>query len=859
MAIIYYVDAIASGGKTYAAVSHLALLAELGYKIIFAGPTMDLLDECYKGMRTRFPDITCATIHSRSQVKKPFREILKFMETQRHKKTGAVLFMAQASLPMLNMTMRQGWHIVVDEVPPATESTELTLVSKPFRDRLKIIPMGPKYCLIKPVRDTYWKGILAGDKPTWVESPTTGLMVRADYTKFANLILKPHYDVWGITEEWSDGAIADKELVKHIFTELRPDYLEGFSGYPTVMGALIKDTLLYRLWTINHGVEWKENKKITPYRDAHDNGALLDIQYFSERNFSKYMRDSLYVPGSGSGTVLDQMFKAVDHQFGREPFGYMVNKDRETEVVKAFAGQGVKLPNKPHGLNCYQHLDNIAVFSALNLTKAHAAWLEFRGVSGDELKLSLSCQDTYQAIMRGSLRNESQTRKSVFVPDRVSAGYIHALFPGSKISRNLYGLDNEKPESKNRGRDVAPAEREKARREENRLNLQKGMILSTGLDFPKIVHDSRIRYTMVHDSGKMIVSSLEKDEIGMSLFENIYSNTPFGFCKWNSIDDFIALLWQWHQETTESKKSNILICPSIFDPELARRAGDLNGKGELKKRGRSAVVSSVGIWLDNDWGDMTKEQFMDLFPDLQMVICNSYSSTSDCEKWRVWIPTTCAMGYNPETKKVDLYMHITKQIRHKVENHGIGYRSAQWITTWYTKYKQKYGHYDVDPPYLCHGFDWSKTYPENLLYLPCQAATGAADSFFIDLRGGLRKPLNVERWISHPIIDLRPSPLPEAVAAPTTPVLSVVTPVAKLQAALYANSRQYQIDQAIATWKMCNFPEHRNAGWFNLAKELRNIGLTRAENTAKLRSEPNLKSDQKNAIDRIIKTLYKES
>jgi hypothetical protein len=58
---------------------------------------------------------------------------------------------------------------------------------------------------------------------------------------------------------------------------------------------------------------------------------------------------------------------------------------------------------------------------------------------------------------------------------------------------------------------------------------------------------------------------------------------------------------------------------------------------------------------------------------------------------------------------------------------------------------------------------------------------------------------------------------------------------------------------------MCNFPEHRNAGWFNLAKELRNIGLTRAENTAKLRSEPNLKSDQKNAIDRIIKTLYKES
>ena len=50
-----------------------------------------------------------------------------------------------------------------------------------------------------------------------------------------------------------------------------------------------------------------------------------------------------------------------------------------------------------------------------------------------------------------------------------------------------------------------------------------------------------------------------------------------------------------------------------------------------------------GIWLDNDGGDLTHQEFARLFPRLRMVICNSYSSTPEKPRWRVFIPTTVAM------------------------------------------------------------------------------------------------------------------------------------------------------------------------------------------------------------------------
>ena len=915
---IYYVDTIASGGKTFAALKRLALLAAAGNKIIFAGATKEVLNQCYQDMQERYPEVYCVCIHSDTQEAKSLPTIQKFMRSQWQWGKGCVLFITQAALPFVP---RKGWRLVVDEVPNATDSLELDHISRGVRQSLNIIPMGPKYCVIRPKRPGYWKSIVQGKKPQWVTSPQSGLQVSKDYKDFAVLLLKPHYDVWGITEEWSQTSSADPFAKKHIFTELRPDCYAGFDGVPTIMAAMIKDTLLYHLWMINHGVIWEENKHIKPRHNQHNNGRLLEIQYFSERNFSKYLRDSDYVAGSGLGPVLHQMFRAVEHQFGAEDFAYMCNKDRAEHCEEAFAGRGDRLPNKPHGLNCYQHLHRVAIFSALNLKAAHAAWLDFRGISGDEIKQALSCQDTYQAVMRISLRNAYDTTpKSAFVPDRASAEYIARVFPGCQIKRNLLGLDNAPPASKNRGRDVQSAERKRDYRLEQALQLGKGVFLldsaekkvneinspifvprpidilsvwdtfgapapnqdvPLGMSLFRNKHSSLDRRDSAEKKANEINSpifvrrpidilslsdtfgavALNQDTpldtpLGMSLFRNKHSSDPFALLRWTDIESFVSQLRIWHADSVPSKEANALISPSVFDPELARQAGDFNDKGKLKKRGRAAVRSSIGIWLDNDWGDMKKEQFAELFPELRMVICNSYSSEPDMEKYRVWIPTTCGMS-------PDLYMHITTQIRDRVERHGAGYRSAQWASLWFIKYAEKHGNMNADPPYLIHGFDWSKTYPENMMYLPCQAGAGPEASFFLDLQGGLRAPLDVDKWITHSIVNKRPALPDEPLPADLTPKAQSPIPMSQAKARLVAalqqtntTSRQMLIDNAIASWHMSDISDHRIAGFFRLAARLKDIGLSRPENGDILRAEAT-QSAQRNDITRILKTLYR--
>jgi len=75
---------------------------------------------------------------------------------------------------------------------------------------------------------------------------------------------------------------------------------------------------------------------------------------------------------------------------------------------------------------------------------------------------------------------------------------------------------------------------------------------------------------------------------------------------------------------------------------------------------------------------MTINEFTALFPQLRIVVYNSFKSTAAAPRWRVFIPTTHAMT-------TELYMDITTQIKQIIEQHGVGYRSEQWLYQWFKK------------------------------------------------------------------------------------------------------------------------------------------------------------------------------
>ena len=120
-------------------------------------------------------------------------------------------------------------------------------------------------------------------------------------------------------------------------------------------------------------------------------------------------------------------------------------------------------------------------------------------------------------------------------------------------------------------------------------------------------------------------------------------------------------------------------------------------------------------------GDLTHEEFARLFPRLRMVIINSYSSTPEAPRWRVFIPTTIAMP-------IAAHRAIAEQIMRTVNR--AGYWSKKQLEANERIKSRKH-----------HGFDMGKLTPSSLFYLPCQAEN-PAHSFFIDHNSPGRAPID---------------------------------------------------------------------------------------------------------------------
>jgi len=206
---------------------------------------------------------------------------------------------------------------------------------------------------------------------------------------------------------------------------------------------------------------------------------------------------------------------------------------------------------------------------------------------------------------------------------------------------------------------------------------------------------------------------------GGSLFYRRRDKDPFGTIMLD-FPAFVEWLRQQHSRTIAWKTQNQYFSPSIYDPDIP------NPKG--RKRGKVNIVGSLGIWLDNDGGVFSPEQFAVLFPILQFVATNTYTTTSTRRKYRLVISTDSLMSS-------EVYELIAKHIVARIA--------------------------EVCPD---HGFDIGKLHAASMLLLPCQAKQRGA-SFFQVYDDPSGKPFNVTEWV-RAAIDAEKEPEPCRVAPP---------------------------------------------------------------------------------------------
>jgi hypothetical protein len=404
------------------------------------------------------------------------------------------------------------------------------------------------------------------------------------------------------------------------------------------------------------------------------------------------------------------------------------------------------------------------------------------------------------------------------VPDLNAARYLQGLFPGSRIERLDVGLPegalvNKGGRPRKYSSNAARvAQQRKAAREKLLNPLREVIGKRLSQDHLK---DGESEYNTRAENPIEFLSTIGMAVSDGSLFSGKNRSQPFGYLSCQTIDGFMYMLKAFHSRKLPRKEDNQLISPSLFDPALSPD----------HDRGRENVVYCRHLYLDFENGDLKPEEFPDLFPQLRMIVTNTFNHTPENPRFRVVIPTS-------DVVPPEVYSILQSQITSKLEEAGY---TVEETTT-----KKKIARTNT----LRSGLDTGKQAPESLFYLPSQAQN-PKDSFFRYYDDQGREILDAMIWVENSLIPIAPEPAEWD----------------RRDDERSDTIDQAAVDSAVARWQTT--PKgHGHDAFFQLAVDLRGAGMGAADIKATLQIEAQSvrsKRDRNAEIRSILETLRKKS
>jgi hypothetical protein len=784
MQTIYYVDALAGAGKTHSAIQHAVWLAALGRKVAIVQPSKHLIGESYRkaldmALKTgRFIPITRIDSDTNpGNVTGALAKHLRFTNPQE----GEILFATHSAF--LNCPYwhnRDLWAVIIDEIisPIEDKSLKLPRNHAKLTGILDLASYNAHYSVLKVREDQDSLEAFAA-----LAENDGDDIVDAVFEDVSHALLSTHWTLFTQTPNWCairDGVNAKDQLL--IYGLLNPRYFDGFAEV-TIMGAMFHDSVLAKVW--QDEVQFVEHKAIQSSLryTTHGAGGLLTIEYLFDRNWSKSFRNSS-IRGQ---KVFDLALERSAAAMGAKDYIFVTNRDAE-EYSRKMLATGVRVSNVCHGINEYQHIDNAVFLSALNPAPSQFKLLQNLDVSADELSDAGYHQTVYQAIMRTSLRDpDNKQEKHIIVPDKRAADYLAKYFPGCTVVRNKHLPVITQADVSQGGRPkawVSDEQRNDARAKRGRVEREQAALIKLAVTPQFSVVES--------------ITSSEFDVVD-------YTNN-------RQLIDFLA---EASQRIVLDKKANRLMSPAIFNAS----------KSSETKRGLDNIEHVNGLWLDNDGGDLTWQEFRAIFPTLHMVAFNTFSGGN---RYRVLIPTTTAM-----TIEVD---HIIKRvIFDELADRGFaapGKETERMAKT--------------------HGFDIGKLTPSSLFFMPCQSAN-PEDSFFVELPG---EELNPGEWAKRAPLTMYRE---EVVVVPVQKAPTKMDAIRSLLAAQKSGpvDREARIEEAQTAYQAIPAGSGtRNNEFYKLGCRLQDLGMDLGMIEQTLRSNAN-DNDRKAQVKSVISSLRK--
>ena len=553
--MIRFVSAPCGAGKTHQLIKRASKLAHAGERVLLVQPTRELINKTVTDellARPRPPryhvyhgDTAPGAVAS--AVTKHFNDA---------EAEGQIVFITHAVMPFVPFwANKRDWHVLVDEEFQVLRHKchQLPHTHPIITDHIELEPYNSIYGRMV-VRD---QGELGEKGRNREEDELFGHLA-----ELVKTLTNSHWESFVSAEQY-EKLKAGKSGRLSVHSVLKPGVLEGF-GSVLMASANFQDTAQYRLWA-DKGVRFKEDREFAAdlrFR-SHPNGHLLDIHYALESPWSAKNRDATGQQGD-QATNLGHIARAATDLFGQDRFVWQANKSIPDSL---FGPKAERLPNKPHGLNSFANVHNIAFLSALNPKTEHFQFLGSLGLAGEDVRTAVYHSTAYQAVMRTSIRvGGNQDRKIIVVPDRGLAEYLQHRFPGSGVHKLETGIieDTEarksgRPRRHQSNKARVAEQRAKARAEKLRvLNEQFSLSLAPDNSCPGLRAEKGI--TLITHFSTQPLPCLG------TLYPGKFSPWPSAYVAANDPDCFVEFLKNCHTKRVGNKEDLPLISPSIFDP-----------------------------------------------------------------------------------------------------------------------------------------------------------------------------------------------------------------------------------------------------------------------------------------------------
>lgn len=487
--VIEYVSELTGSGKTIRVLREIIKSKD---KFIIALPNIDLCEEIAqtieKHSNSEFKVVNTKTSKSPSNL---------LRDTLLNPKNVRIVITTHASL---GLGVRQDiyhqigdWNLFIDEEMASFTMHEMNVseLSKDILDGMVDVEEYDKkeaFYRIIPKRGKVWEEISQG-------VVRDSFMKNEGFLNFIRFSMSPEYDTIIPKEIYhkymSDTAAIDKGKFKKFLaiSVLNKEFYEAFKSVQ-ILCSFFEKTITY-LMLVEQGIELVR-KKLPKMPVVHSNSHLINIHYFTEKNWSNSVKNTPMwgITAKDQRSTLEQEIRNfILHSVKNKDFIYNANRNARDGF-----GSGT-LVTSVYGVNRYIDHTVAAFLPSLNATAGFVSMMSHFGIPRQQIDFSRNVLGAYQFVSRCAVRKTNNTKEvNIYVMDRRSVDFLRQVFPDAKAFLHdwtKYFIKEEKVKKvrKTKEKTVSASDRAFVCRVRKRLREGENVRASTLKKFEKVLDE----------------------------------------------------------------------------------------------------------------------------------------------------------------------------------------------------------------------------------------------------------------------------------------------------------------------------------------------------------------------------------